>query len=165
EYGFLLGSAAFGAAVGMGIDALTSSISIDYFVLGKGVAAGPGLGGRIALLGARAGTSAGVIAAAVLLIANPVPRDALRMWRCVPLVLLGALVGGAGLGLIQVGTGWPEIESLRGVLPEDRARHFESVWALHLGIYGGAILGLIVATLRWRRRYTPADGADGIESR
>lgn len=63
EYSFLLGCGVVGAAFGVVNDLITSSISLDYFVLGKGLAGGEGFRDRVMSLGAQAGFGAGIIGA------------------------------------------------------------------------------------------------------
>src|SRR5580658_10402493 len=67
EYGFIVIAGAIGAAVGLANDLITSSISPDYFILGKGLEDGPNFRAQAGLFGLQVGFSAGVIGGAVSL--------------------------------------------------------------------------------------------------
>lgn len=58
EYGFVLLAGAIGAAAGLVNDLITSSISPDYFILGKGLEDGPGFRMQVAIFGLIVGLAA-----------------------------------------------------------------------------------------------------------
>ena len=70
EYGFVIIAGTIEAAVGLVNDLITSSISPDYFILGKGLEDGPNLRIQAGLFGLQVGFSGGVIAGAVCLYAS-----------------------------------------------------------------------------------------------
>ena len=70
EYGFIIITGAVGGAVGFVNDLVTSSISPEYFILGKGLEESPDLRIQAGLFGLRVGFSAGVIGGAVCLYAS-----------------------------------------------------------------------------------------------
>src|SRR5580658_4197710 len=70
EYGFVIITGVIGAMVGFVNDLVTSSISPEYFTLGKGLEASPDLRIYAGLFGLRVGFSAGVIGGAVCLYAS-----------------------------------------------------------------------------------------------
>src|SRR2546426_1135896 len=66
EYAFILAFGGAGALVGMAVDSITSSVSRDYFIVGKGVAAGPTFMKEMLSVGACAGFCMGCLVAGVL---------------------------------------------------------------------------------------------------
>ncbi|MEM7235310.1 MAG: hypothetical protein AAF517_24250 [Planctomycetota bacterium] len=158
EYVFLVGCALVGAAFGVLNDQITCSISPEYFVLGKEIDAGDGFRWRVAALGAKAGVCAGAIAGGTLLISNTLgflkpARELRALWRfTVPPLALAVL--GAGVGSVA----FPPLLSsafIEGIEPDARPS-FLAVWGVHLGLYAGATLGLLVASLRLRFSASPA---------
>lgn len=144
----------FGAAIGAPLDLLSVSISEDYFVLGKGLDEGAGLVRDAIGLGAIVGFGTGVLVGGVLLMTRrdddvilPVARRAATL--VLPLALLGEVLGAVFLPAIDP-FGWRA--ALDGPLGEARAARFLMVHSMHLGLYGGAFAGLILAVRRERRQ-------------
>lgn len=173
EYLFLLLCVA--CAIGYGIvnDLVTSRISVEYFLFGKGVAervsadvaANPEahravLDREAMRIGALATWSAGLLAGAALLITNTLgarPRLRMRqMLRLVGVVALPAVVLAAIGGWVgSVGVFARFSDDFREMVARDEMRpaRFMTVFGIHLGGYVGAVLGLILACcLLWRRR-------------
>jgi hypothetical protein len=153
---------AAGAAVGVAVDLLTSSIGPAYFAVGKGLGAGPGLGARALRLGAQAGVAAGVVAGALLLLMARRPLGLLEVGRAFARIL-AHLGPGLGIGLaigalvpadLVAAAGFAEVEAA------DR-RGFALAFGAHLGAYGGALLG----TLREGRRLAAAARRAGAAAR
>lgn len=165
EYGFVVLAGVVGAAFGLVNDLITSSISPEYFVFGKGLAAGAGLTIRAGILGMKAGFSAGAVAGAVCLYASTRNRSrpplAYRkllglLWR--PVVL--AVTSGATLAILFHGydpLGFsPE---LNRVLDSREVARFFTAWWVHCGVYVGLLLGvvwIVVDIGRFRNRRLPA---------
>ncbi len=151
EYSVLCLGTSIGIVFGVAVDSITSSISPDYFVHGKWITSGPGFRSQVLLLGAKAGSSAGVIGTAVLLIANPHPKRAFVASRLIWLPVVGAASLGSLFGVIQSQSGLMRWSAEHALLGERRALLFETVWAAHLGVYVGALSGLTSAVVLLRR--------------
>lgn len=151
EYSVLLGGTAAGMLLGLTIDAITSVISPDYFEYGKQVLAGPGFEQRVLVLGAEAGAGAGVLASGVLLVANRDPSRSLVLLRYTAYPIVGALSVGPLLGLLQWQGALVTLTEWREVLGEQKAAAFTVVWLTHIGVYAGALLGLMLAVLTLRK--------------
>ncbi|HLU49574.1 MAG TPA: hypothetical protein VK116_15860 [Planctomycetota bacterium] len=155
EYAFLFSAGIAGAIFGALNDSVTSRISPDYFELGKGIAREDLPVGAI-ILGAQAGFAAGAVGGAILLVARTIGRRAppFPIGRLVPFILwilvaalAGELVLGSALGL------WLEPPAgLRSAIGDERTQAFVKVWALHIGVYAGAAVGVVGAVVRVARR-------------
>ena len=173
EYAFLFLCAAFAIGYGILNDLITSRISVEYFLFGKGVAkrvsaevaANPDAHrGTLDLHAIRIGTvatwSAGLIAGAALLVTNTLgDRPRLRMRQMLwllPMIALCAIalaVAGAWLGYEGFFARFSEEFAQMLAKDEMRPRRFIAVFGIHLGGYVGALLGLILCCgLVWRRR-------------
>lgn len=147
EYGFVVVSGIIGTVFGFLNDLITSSISPEYFIFGKGLDPGDGLILRAGVLGMEAGFSAGAIAGAICLYAstrnNGRPPLAYRrllgfLWRPVALAPATALVlvfscrhlDPAGFSIL-----------LDETLDSQQMERFLTVWWIHSGLY----LGLLVS--------------------
>ena len=171
EYAFLLIAAAAAAAYGAMNDLVTSAISWEYFYFGKGLSdtLGPveppavgALAWGAAKIGMASSWSAGVLAGAILLLANsypgrrgtPVesmsmPRLLRWLWRVAMGALIGGVIGGIA-GRIISGFWMPiDLHGLGG-MDDRRAALFMTTW----GIHGGSYLGAGIATIQcaWRIR-------------
>jgi hypothetical protein len=147
EYLILGCGTAFGAALGIAIDAATSTISAEYFASGKGLGAASGLTLRAIALGARAGCCAGALVTGLLLLAAG-PLESLsspalrRIASGCASVAAGALTGATLMGLAS----W---NSLRPTATTPELR-FVLVFWIHAGAYLGAIARVV--PLVWRER-------------
>lgn len=161
EYLFLLAAASIGAVYGVMNDLITSSISPEYFSLGKQISPGSGFLARVVRLGASAGFFGGAIAACALLYANnPHPRyNQLPYLRLARLALFpaalafigsifGAATGYSGTLSSQAAVLFPQLDAVA-------AESFCRVWLIHVGLYLGLLLGTIVAFYRVRRARRP----------
>ncbi len=153
EYLFVLAGGLLAGLIGLLSDLITSSVSPEYFHLGKGLAGGPGLSTRAALLGLQAGFSAGAIAAAIFLYAATRRRARLTPSRgtflhfalkplacaivCVCLFLL----------LFRCFDPLNVASKLESLLEPDRLSRFILVWWIHCGLYAGLAAGLIWAVI------------------
>lgn len=163
EYGFVVLSGLVGGVFGFLNDLITSSISPEYFIYGKGLAAGDGLTWRAGELGIKAGLAAGAIAGAVCVYGatRRCARPALSfrtllgfLWRPVALAPATAiLLAVACSGFDPLGFS----AELDGVLDPHETRWFLTVWWVHLGLYVGlaASVGWIVVDIIRKRRATP----------
>jgi len=153
EYLVLVVGGAFGAAIGAGIDAVTSSISPDYFAHGKGLGAAPGLMLRSVLLGARAGFCAGAVVTGLLLVAAG-PLTSLR-WHSV--AGIASALGSVGAWSLATAAvcfllSWRDVRSPPAA-PEMR---FVLVGWTHAGAYlGAAVRAVLLAWRMARRRAAP----------
>lgn len=158
EYAFLLAAGGVGALFALLCDQVTSRLSPDYFVIGKGLDAGPGFARAVVELSLQAGLVAGLVLGGVLLLANqprpdrpalPLPRLLLRAgWP-----LAGALLA-APLGALVL----PPLDPLGlrdelGPLLAERALSaLLRVWGIHAALYAGGVLGTIAGVVEVRRR-------------
>ncbi|MEM6954246.1 MAG: hypothetical protein AAF645_01120 [Myxococcota bacterium] len=158
EYAFLFGVTLLTVVYALLHDALTFSLSYDYFALGKGLIA-PSFWPDVAFLAAQAGWTAGLVIGLVLLVVNnPSPVRAQLTYRTLVRTLAGPLVGAltcAVLGALSASL-WTDsllmslgVERFESAEPEA----FVHVWCIHIGSYVGAALGLTVSCISvWRRR-------------
>jgi len=168
EYAFLLCAALAGILYGAGNDAITSSISWEYFFYGKGLdqmmpAQTPPDAGALRLramgIGCKAGGSAGILIGAVLLIANnPRPGRRRLSYRELASILAAVypmamicslLLGAAGAAGWLLWTSGDLAELWRS--GDYRPRHFIAVYGIHLGAYVGGVIGTAIALLRIQR--------------
>jgi hypothetical protein len=158
EYTFLLAAGFLGGLVGILTDNLTVSISPDYFIWGKGIAADDGFRLRVTLLGLHAGFLAGVVVGGICLIANKPKPDraklsAVRLLGFAARPLLGGLVLAPIISLLT----WHFdpmgfAAEFRDLLDASQAHRFALVWGMHLGMYAGGLLGLLWGFTGIRRR-------------
>lgn len=152
EYGFALLCGCMGAAVGAMNDAITSSISPEYFTLGKGLSE-ERLHWNAVYLGMSAGFSAGVIGGALTLVAlgrNRPPFKKLLPLLAIP--VLAALAAGTVAWICA--PGWDPVHlaaSLDGVISPSQLKDFRQVWWIHTALYTGLALGLAAMILAGRR--------------
>jgi len=177
EYALLFLAAAAGALCGAAVDAVTSAVSPDYFVIAKGIRAGEGFRLRAVALGAQAGTGYGALLGGVLLFSAgrgfsrdpPAVRRIVR--ACLTIPAWGLAAGAAALIAASISPiSLPWFRELVGI-PDDAVRRMSAAWLCHLGLYAGALVGLVVAIRglrRWRAtRFASAStrmaGEAGIE--
>jgi hypothetical protein len=148
EYAFLLATTFAAVAYGVLHDQLTVTLSPEYFLEGKGLAADPRpLRWAVALLAVRASWWIGLALGAAFLIANN-PRRSGRppqlpyaeLGRLAAFPLVAACVGAAA-GAVNATDPLGLGPSLQSLVPHDRARAFLLVWGVHTGSYAGAVLG------------------------
>jgi hypothetical protein len=160
EYAFIWLTGFLGCLLGGMTDFITSSISPDYFILGKGLLGGEGFKLRAVLFGVQEGLSAGVIAGAVCVYASR------RKSRCAPLpfgellrlVSMPVACAVAGALLLPLAAGRSDPAGLalqldRSLAPGQPGA-FVRVWWIHTGLYSGLLAGmvwLIVIVLRRRK--------------
>jgi hypothetical protein len=148
EYGFVLIAGMAGGLMGFVNDCITSSISPDYFILGKGLEPGDDLRLRAGVYGLKAGLSAGVISGAVLLFAATrklrfSPEQARRMLQWLWMPVLGAVLLAVALPVIAGGLDPMGLSArLDSVLDAEQIARFRRVWWIHTGLYGGLAAGL-----------------------
>jgi predicted benzoate:H+ symporter BenE len=137
----------------MGCDSVTSSISPEYFVLGKDLPQ-EDFGKQVLLFGAKTGFSGGAVTGAILLFACGTKlqngwRNILRnLW--IPVV--SAILAGTLLPVLA--SNFDPLSyaaKLKGLLTADQLRHFQYVWWIHSGFYLGLILGLLWMIIRLRK--------------
>lgn len=165
EYLVLLAFGLVGCVVGVGVDQVTSRVSPEYFVFGKGLDAGPGLGRAVVRLSLEAGLSAGLVLGALLLVANGSPGRAppasllrLSAWP----VLLGLALAPAGALVARLVDPFGLERFLDGLVDDPAARRrFAVVHGAHGGLYLGALAGTIAAMIRVRRLRRPAPSPEG----
>lgn len=159
EYGLLLFGGAIGAAFGAVNDVfVTSLISPEYFIHGKGLAGGDGFTTRVLLLGLQAGIAPGFLGMGVFLFINtrrpelpqlPLSCLGLQMWK--PL-LAAALFGGLFPLLFGTHDPFDFVEALRSLLDSAQGAAFLRAWWTHLGIYAGCAFGIGWAAVSLHRQ-------------
>ena len=149
EYGFIWFTGIVGAIIGTVNDLITSSLSPEFFTLGKGLAGGDGLRAHAARFGLEHGLSAGVIAGAICLYAARRKSAAPPLPYARVLALLWMPVAGAMAGAILVpvaaGSYDPAGLAVRldGELTSAQMSAFLQVWWIHTGLYAGLLAGLV----------------------
>jgi fructose-specific phosphotransferase system IIC component len=156
EYGFILLTGLIGVLAGFANDLVTSSISPDFFVLGKGLTPGEGLRWRAGFYGAQAGFAAGIVGGAVCLLAS-VKKSAdltgqlIRLVKVLWVPLAGAILLGAALPLLVRDADPAHLASkLETLLNPEQIERFRRVWWTHIGLYAGMLLGLMAIIFRHR---------------
>jgi hypothetical protein len=155
EYLFILAAGCVAAVFGSLIDLVTSSISPDYFIYGKGLPA-DGIRRHAMALGLKAGFSAGAIAGALCVFVGSqkraraiisLPEVAMLSWR-------PFLTAGIFAALVPFACAWFDpvgyADKLGGPFGPDRAARFLTVWHIHLGVYLGLAVGVVwmIAAIR-----------------
>ena len=162
EYSFLVSCALLAAVIGVINDSITVRISPAYFIHGKGLAADDGLVFAAQCLGAQAGVVAGFICAGILLVATGTMLTYRQAYRCIALICLGG-VGAALLGAVLVPPIMQSSDILHALDLNDAEQiAFYQVWGVHLGLYAGALLALllIVVAVRWRQHLQHVAASD-----
>ncbi len=172
EYGVLLAAVAMALAYGAINDQITVTISREYFLYGKELAAVVGdppvsewaLRWAAAKVGFKATWSVGLIFGVILLLANNpwrgLPRLPNRRLLALMLVIPAtaaafAVVGGL-LGYLGVMTSWHGDFRDMAAANLWRPGRFMATWGVHLGGYVGGLVGTVVAvwtTIGARRRH------------
>ena len=153
EYAFIITTGLLGGIIGFGNDLLTSSISPDYFTMGKGLPPGEGLQWAAGLYGLRTGFSAGIIGGALCMFCAG---------KGVPYALYYRLLWLPTAGALAVGLLFPVIASrfdpaglaasLKEVLNPEQSQKFLTVWRIHSGLYLGLAAGLIALIVVLRKQ-------------
>lgn len=161
EYGFVVLAGIVGMVFGFFNDLITSSISSEYFLFGKGLAVGDALVLRAGVLGMKAGFSAGAIAGAICLYAStrhcswpPLPYRRLLgfLWRPIALAALTAMV------LAFCFRDHDPLDfsaQLDGIVDSRHMRPFLLIWWIHVGLYLGLLMSvgwILVDVARLRKR-------------
>lgn len=154
EYAFIWIAGVLGGFVGFANDCVTSSISPDYFILGKGLEPGNDLRWRAGMFGFKAGLSAGIIGGAVCLFARTrnsrlSTEQMSGLLRALWMPVAGAVL--LGLALPVIAGGFDPLglsASLNSLLDANQIVRFRSVWWIHTGLYAGLVLGLAAMMFR-----------------
>ena len=150
-------SAVLGACVGAAIDALTVTISAEYFAVHKGLGFAEGLRSRAVDLGSKAGLSAATLGSCALVYARVRAKrhlDCAAMLARVFHIAALAVAGGALLAACVASLDETHAQRiLRGLLADPctssaRSHAFFTTWAFHGGVYAGTLLGLVRAVRR-----------------
>jgi hypothetical protein len=172
EYGFVILSGVMGTLFGLFNDLITSSISPEYFIFGKGLASGDWLTVRAGVLGMKAGFSVGAIAGAICLYVStrncsrpPLAyRKLLRLlWRPVALAIAVACI--SALFFCQHDP-LAFSAQLEGLLDSQQIHRFLLVWWIHAGLYCGLLVSVIwiivdIGRLRKRELMGMRQGSQG----
>ena len=146
-----------GALLGMANDLITSTLSPDYFVYFKGIEPGQEFRRNVLLLGSQAGLAAGAVGSGILLLCckgkgSKDKQDGAKRRRSpIPMLLplvkwpfLSAIAGGFSLGMVAHLLQWPRaLGDVNGLLNGTQVQWLHTVWLTHIGLYLGAVLGLI----------------------
>jgi len=161
EYALLFLATAAGALCGAAVNAVTSAVSPDYFVIAKGIRAGEGFRLRAVALGAQAGTGYGALLGGVLMFSagRDFSRDPPAVRRivraCLTIPAWGLVAGAAALIAASIAPiSLPWFRELDWI-PDDAVRRMSAAWLCHLGLYAGALSGAIL-TIRDLRRLRAA---------
>lgn len=152
EYGFILVAGVVGTLIAVGCDLCTSTLSPEYFTLGKGLSP-EDLQRQVLAFGAKTGFSGGVIAGAILLFACGQHRPAwktfyFRLW----LPIVAAIAAGLLLPLVASDFDPAHYSrQLDNLLTAGQIHHFRYVWWTHTGYYAGLIVG-VISLIFWNRR-------------
>jgi len=164
EYALLFLAATAGALCGAAVDAVTSAVSPDYFVLAKGIRAGEGFRLRAVALGAQAGTGYGALLGGALMFSagrgfSRDPRSVRRIVRACLTIPAWGLTAGA-VALIAASIAPITLPWFRELdwISDDAVRRMSAAWLCHLGLYAGALAGAIL-TIRALRRLSAARDA------
>ena len=149
-YGFILAAGTIGAIFGLGVDQVTSRISVDYFIHGKGIPYNNSFDYHVMLLGLKAGFSAGAVAGCFFVIANADKSQTLYLYPYLVLPLLLAIFAGTFLGCLQFQSGLLTQREVVENLGHFRAKYFTTVWMVHAGVYAGGLLGTLVSCVAIR---------------
>jgi hypothetical protein len=151
EYAFLLYAVVLAAAYAVIHDEVTVTISLEYFVYGKGLT-GESLRWGVALLAVRASLPVGLLAGTTLLVANTPrsPRGPSRLpyANLMRLALVPLLTAVAGAGVTGAANAHARIGEAAAVslgVPAARIAGFVTVWGVHFGSYAGGVLGIAVS--------------------
>lgn len=156
EYLFICGCAAAGAVFGMLHDLATLQISSLYFILGKWLPDDEFLVAHVLRLGAQAGCVAGVISGGILLMASHAQWPFRELYKPVLSVMLAAIACELCLALLSpwLPLSYPLLADIDTPMAEQQS--FYRVWAMHIGLYVGAGLMLLLqAGLLFRNRRVP----------
>jgi hypothetical protein len=158
EYRFILIAGFIGGLAGLGNDMITSSISPEYFVFGKGLEPGKDLRWRAGIFGVKEGLSAGIIGGAICLFATAQERgfSTQRMrWLLGKLwmPLASAVLVAVALPLIAGKFDPLHLSNeLNSFLSTEQIARFLWVWWIHCGLYAGLAVGLAVMIAQARRQ-------------
>lgn len=154
EYGFLFGVSLVAMAYGIVHDFVTYTLSPDYFIIGKGLTSAVGGFNRdVVFLAMNATWTVGVLGAAVILVANN-PNKLGHQLSYRSLTRLALIPFGVSL-LFEIPFGVLSHVRADAIAPmlsragfsQDLGTRFITVWAMHLGAYIGAIIGLVFAVV------------------
>jgi hypothetical protein len=158
EYGFVWIAGILGGFIGFANDCVTSSISPDYFILGKGLEPGNDLRLQAGVYGFKAGLSAGLVGGAVCLFARSrksgfSSQQMSRLMRMLWMPAATAFLFGLALPFMAGGIDPMGLAArLDSLLTVDQIIRFKRVWWIHTGMYAGLVLGLIAMISRDRRQ-------------
>lgn len=151
-YFFILSVGMLGAIFGMGVDSITSGISEDYFIYGKGLRLSDHqqFMRDVLILGAKAGFSGALVVGCVFCFFNPLKPDVRHLYYYLTVPLFMSLTFGILFGIIQYVT---EIIILAQIsfLGAQRGRLFTSVWMSHVGFYCGGLISLPLVCQKIRK--------------
>lgn len=154
EYLFLYSAGACAALLGALNDLYTVSVSPDYFISGKGLEAGDGLMLRAMGLGAQAGFVAGVVIAGCLLL-----RFRRETWRTLVQFIAwisGGAIGIAWLSQLILPRFLSSLDYVSQMPWSDQQKEdFIFVWSIHIGLYIGALLMLLVIVIGVKSQRQP----------
>ncbi len=158
EYVFLLLCASVTALIGLVHDYFTVQISPLYFILGKSLPDDPRLVYFVMELGAQAGSVMGFIIGGLLLVCLKEKWPYRQLWLYICSIIVVALVIEQIFRLLEplLGLHYPLLNEI-GIPEEDQAP-FYTVWAMHIGIYTGALLSFIAVWFYdWKKRKAETD--------
>jgi hypothetical protein len=143
EYLFVLSSGVVFSILGAVHDQFTVTISPEYYAIGKGVGY-ESLRFKAALVGLKSGMYAGLLFGCLFLYFNKSwNRDILCKWlKSITGFAVVSLLMGATVGYVS---SLLDVNIIQGSTENTR---FLVVWGWHIGLYTGAILGLLFIALK-----------------
>ncbi|MEB3210595.1 MAG: hypothetical protein VKL39_04545 [Leptolyngbyaceae bacterium] len=149
SYSFLLGVGIAGAILGIANDLITSSLSSDYFIYFKGIEPDRQFLKNVLTLGTQAGFSGAAVGGGILLLCKPKSKPIQALLPIVKWPFISAIAGGIIFGTLSHLLHWPQtFGDLDGLLTSAQAHRFHTVWLIHIGLYVGALVGLMVISIR-----------------
>jgi hypothetical protein len=155
EYSFLWIAGLLGSLIGMLLDNITATLSPDFFVLGKGIAAGEGFRLRVTYFGFHAGLLAGVVLGGVYLLANNRKPDRkslslTQLFRFAIYPIMGALLLMPIISPLICYCNPFGVGSDLGFTPPQQ-RWFLAVLGINVAGYLGGLAGTVWGVLKIRR--------------
>ena len=149
EYSTIVIAALFTGVFGIIVDSVTSRISPEYFLHGKGLGNDPL---EISALGGLAGVAAGFLLSAVLVYVNRKNENKFLVLKYLPICFAISAVTGAILGLARYYWFSFEFEDLDLLMNAGEITRFMTVWFIHVGIYAGGVAGVVAAGIRIKKQ-------------
>ena len=141
EYSVIILASLLTGVFGIIMDMITSEISPEYFLYGKGIHAKH----DIIIMGCFAGISAGFVLTAILVFINRKNSRKFYILKYLPFCFILSVLFAAVMGFVRYHLLSYQFEDLEIIMKPMEIRRFMTVWFIHLGIYIGGVVGVILA--------------------